>query len=332
MMRILIIQTASIGDVILATPLIEKLHRFYPQASIDFLTKRGNESLFFNHPLLNEVLIWDKKGGKYRNLLHLLKKVRATRYQLVINVQRFATTGLFTALSRAEQTVGFSKNPFSFLFTRRVKHVINSLQIHEVRRNLNLIEALTDDEFQTVKLYPSEGDDQHTAVYKEYPYVCIAPASLWFTKQYPEERWVEFLDFLPGEYRVYLLGAKGDNALCERLINKTRHTAVVNLAGKLSLLQTASLMRDAVMNYVNDSAPLHLASSQNAPVTAIFCSTVLDFGFGPLSDQAKVVETEVELDCRPCGLHGHRACPKGHFKCAYTIEVDQLIERLPEPK
>ena len=75
------------------------------------------------------------------------------------------------------------------------------------------------------------------------------------------------------------------------------------------------------MNYVNDSAPLHIASAMNAPVTAVFCSTVPSFGFGPLRENGRVVETPEDLDCRPCGLHGHRECPKGHFRCALGIEV-----------
>jgi heptosyltransferase-2 len=87
-------------------------------------------------------------------------------------------------------------------------------------------------------------------------------------------------------------------------------------------------MKDAKMNFVNDSAPLHFASSVNAPVTAIFCSTVTDFGFGPLSDDSAVVETALNLTCRPCGLHGYRECPEKHFKCAVTIDNSNLLNRL----
>jgi heptosyltransferase-2 len=59
----------------------------------------------------------------------------------------------------------------------------------------------------------------------------------------------------------------------------------------------------------------------NAPVTAFFCSTVPEFGFGPLSDDAKIIQIQEKLECRPCGLHGHAACPKGHFKCGSEISV-----------
>ncbi|MDH5608016.1 MAG: glycosyltransferase family 9 protein, partial [Cyclobacteriaceae bacterium] len=72
--RILIVQTAFIGDVVLATPLISKLHSHYPSAQIDFLLRKGNENLLAKDPRLHEVLIWDKKKAKYRELFRLLKQ------------------------------------------------------------------------------------------------------------------------------------------------------------------------------------------------------------------------------------------------------------------
>ena len=99
--QILIIQTAFIGDVILATGLLEKLHHQFPDADIDFLVRKGNESLMNGHPFVRETLVWDKKGGKYSNLFKLIGKIRATPYDLVVNVQRFANSGLITALSKA---------------------------------------------------------------------------------------------------------------------------------------------------------------------------------------------------------------------------------------
>jgi len=87
-------------------------------------------------------------------------------------------------------------------------------------------------------------------------------------------------------------------------------------------------MKDAVMNYVNDSAPMHFASAMNAPVTAVYCSTVPSFGYGPLSDERHIVEVKEALSCRPCGLHGYKACPLQHFKCAMDITDEQLLQTL----
>ena len=101
--------------------------------------------------------------------------------------------------------------------------------------------------------------------------------------------------------------------------------AVTALGTPLARMISPALMEGAVMNVVNDSAPLHIAGAVNAPVTAIFCSTVPAFGFGPLRANGRLVETTEKLDCRPCGLHGHRVCPKGHFRCAEGIEVRRVL-------
>jgi heptosyltransferase-2 len=323
MKKILIIQTASIGDVILATPIIENLHVRFPDAAIDILVKKGNETLFEKHPFLHRVSIWDKSGKKYKNLLTLLFRIRQQKYDLVVNVQRFFSTGFLTAFSRAKTTTGFKKNPLSFLFTHRIKHLFGEY-VHEIDRNLSLISRLVPQPQRSVRLYPSGDDVAFVSRYKTTLYITISPASLWFTKQFPKEQWIRFIQKLPSDLTVYFLGGKADKPLCDEIIQAAGHTCSVNLAGRLTFLQSASLMQQAQMNFVNDSAPMHLCSAVNAPITAIFCSTVPRFGFGPLSDNAHVVEYREELPCRPCGLHGFRQCPKQHFKCGNNIDINDL--------
>ena len=91
-MKFLIIQTAFIGDVILATPIIEKLNSFFSTAKIDFLLRKGNEGLLENHPKINKVLIWDKQKNKQKNLLRIMRTIRSEDYDYVINLQRFFST------------------------------------------------------------------------------------------------------------------------------------------------------------------------------------------------------------------------------------------------
>ena len=326
MQKILIIQTAFIGDVILATSLIEKLYAVYPEAQIDFVLRKGNEGLLENHPFIHKVWIWDKKKNKHRNFLKLLKQIRLEKYDAAINAQRFFSTGVLTAFSAAKIKIGFDKNPLSFLFTKKITHRIGTpaAYLHETDRNNMLIAEFTGDKVCRPQLYPSIEDFKRVEKYKTTNYICIAPTSVWFTKQFPGKRWVEFIQSLEKfDGAIYLLGGNADNKACEEIKNQT-NTRVVNLAGQLSLLQTAALMQGATMNYVNDSAPMHIASSMNAPVAAIYCSTVPYFGFGPLSDKSYVIETEKPLDCRPCGLHGFKACPKGHFHCANNINIQDL--------
>jgi heptosyltransferase-2 len=326
MQKILVIQTAFIGDAVLATGILEKLHITYPTAAIDFMVRKGNESLFTYHPFLNNVIVWDKTKSKYKHLFDLLKQIRATKYDVVVTVQRYAATGFLTAFSKATKTIGFDKNPLSFLFTTKVKHIVSNAQnpLHEIARNQMLINSIASGEAMKPKLYPTNIDEQNVAAYAIQPFICIAPASVWFTKQFPIHKWVELVnELLPT--KIYLLGAKNDVTMCNEIIAKGNHQNIENLSGKLSFLQSAALMERAHMNYVNDSAPMHFASAVDAPTTAVYCSTLPSFGFGPLSTIKFIVETSDQLDCKPCGLHGQASCPKQHFNCANTIQIKQLI-------
>ncbi len=311
MQRILIIQTAFLGDVILATPVVSELHRLYPDAKIDFLVKKGNESLLSNNPKLNQVYVFDKSKKKLRNMRSLWKQFRSNQYDLCVNLHRFGSSGIIAKKARAKELIGFDSASSARHYDRKVEHAIGNGK-HEVERNLSTISHLGANPLVRPELFPSDDDFRKVQSLRTDQYFCLAPASVWFTKQFPEDRWQEIIDQLDGT--IYLLGGPDDKALCNRIASSSSKDIVV-LAGELSLMQSTALMKDAKRNYVNDSGPLHLASSQNAPVTALFCSTVPSFGFGPLSEDSQILEVST-LECRPCGLHGHKSCPKGHFDCS----------------
>jgi heptosyltransferase-2 len=317
--RILIIQTAFLGDVILASPVWENLHTAFPNAQIDVVVKKGNESLLAGHPFIENLYIFDK-SQKVKNLWKLSKTLRANKYELILNLQRFASSGILTILAKGKESRGFEKNPLSLFFSKRFKHEMKP-NWHEVDRNLSLISDLVPAPSRRPQLYPSLDDLQAIQMHQDVPYYCLAPTSVWFTKQAPETIWLKLIkDLADNQQKIYLLGAASDQKYLDAMAKKAGSAEVVNLAGKLTLLQSAALMAGAQHNYVNDSGPLHLASATNAPVSAFFCSTIPEFGFGPLSDKASIIEVQ-GLDCRPCGLHGHKSCPKGHFRCGNELHI-----------
>lgn len=320
MKNILIIQTAFLGDVILATPVASELKRLFPEASIDFLVKKGNESLLQNNPNLRYVISFDKSKGKLRSMIHLIKQLRSQKYDLVINLHRFGSSGFITAYSKGKKKYGFKKNPFSFRYTKSFPHEIGNGQ-HEVERNLSIIREFGAVEKKRPELFPSKAQFEKVKEYSKGNYFCLAPASVWFTKQLPKDKWIQLLKQQSLFGHVFLLGGKEDVLLCQEIIDESGISNATNLAGKLSLLESAALLSKAKRNFVNDSGPLHLASAMNAPLTAFFCSTIPDFGFGPLSDDSEVKEINEKLYCRPCGIHGFKACPEGHFRCGKEIDI-----------
>ncbi len=319
MKRFLIIQTAFLGDVILATPVISELKRLYPSATIDVLVRKGNEGILLNHPSIRQVFTLDKQQGKWKEIRKLVRTFRVEKYDELINLQRFGSSGLISFLSGARIKVGFDKNPFSFCYQRKIKHEIGTGK-HEVERNLECIASHGAQNLVRPQVFPSETNRQKVQVYTKSSYFVLAPASVWFTKQLPESKWIELAKTLSQKGSVYLVGAPSDFALCERIQQQAQLAPESNLAGKLNLLDSCALFEQATRCYVNDSGPLHMASAVNAPVTAFFCSTIPAFGFGPLSDDSQILETSEKLTCRPCGLHGFKACPQGHFKCG-NIEL-----------
>jgi heptosyltransferase-2 len=323
--KILVIQTAFIGDVILSTSLITSLKVSNPAFEIDVLVRKGNESLLQNNPAINNIHIWDKSKNKFSSIFQTLKKIRKEKYDLIINLQRFASSGIMTVLGGAKETRGFSKNPLSKFFSKKYEHIIDIANpIHETRRNFSIIVDLCDGIIQRPALYPTNKDYEETKKWKSKDYICLAPASIWFTKQLPFQKWIELIQKYHTQYpshAIYILGGKSDIELGNKISATAKCDVLLSLCGQLNFMQSATLMKDARMNYVNDSGPLHICSAMNAAVTAFFCSTTPDFGFGPLSDYSTIIETKEYLDCKPCGLHGYKECPIGHFSCGNSIEI-----------
>ena len=208
----------------------------------------------------------------------------------------------------------------SFSYSRKINHSLDANK-HEVARNLECVKQYGITNFVRPSLYPSNLDFENVHVYANEKYFCLAPSSVWYTKMLPLAKWVELIKFLEKKGKVYLLGGPSDFPLCESIIEQSTSKNTTNFAGKFSFLESAALMKSAMRNFVNDSGPLHICSAMNAPVTAFFCSTITGFGFGPLSEDAKVIEVE-NLKCRPCGIHGHKVCPLGHFKCGFDIQLN----------
>ena len=317
--KYLIIQTAFIGDVILATPIIENLKKSNPENTIDFLLKKENTSVLKGNQKIRKVYTLDK-SNKLKSIYSLIKAFRKNRYDVIINLHRFASSGIVSTLSKGRETIGFNKNPFSLFYTKKIEHKIEA-GVHEIERNLKLIEELCP---ITIKRpFVEISNEVHVGLkkYQSRKYYCLAPASVWATKEAPVKIWQNLIIKLNEEnVPIYLIGGPDDFDKCQNIIDNSASSNLVNLCGKLSLIESAGLMQNAIRNFVNDSAPMHLASAVNAPVTAFYCSTSPAFGFGPLSDDSEIIEVK-NLECKPCGLHGHKACPKGHFKCGNELDL-----------
>ncbi len=332
--KILIIQTAFIGDVILATAFIEQVRRKYPNGLVYFLCRRGNEDLLKSNPNISEILIWDKKK-KWSSFFQLLIKVRKLKIDQLFILQRFFTMGLFSVLSGAKNIAGFSTNPLSWLFNKSLPHTIPFVYeerfLHEVERNSLLLDFPEGPVKSRPQLFFDDLNFEKVEKFKSKNFFICSPCSVWATKEWPMSYWEELIEnLIKGNSQVILLGGPDDKSILDELAEK--FDGVINLAGSFSLRDSACLMSYAKRVFVNDSGTLHLASAVNVPTTAFFLSTLPSFGYGPLSDDAQVLEVQTKLDCRPCGIHGKTACPEGHFKCGNLVTPELALETIEKDR
>jgi ADP-heptose:LPS heptosyltransferase len=337
---ILIIQTAFIGDTILASHFARAVKEKYPESQIHFFLRKGNESVIQGLSSIEKTWIWDKQGGKTKNLFKLVRELRKIKFDMVFNLHRHFNSGLVASLVKAPLKVGFKQNPLSVFYTHKVEHKIphhprenEKVLWHEVQRNLQLIKAIHPDyeivdnsKFYRPELPLAPKNFEKVAAFSEGEYFVIAPASVWFTKAWSEKKYRKLTQELAKMGKIYFIGAPSDKDLCDRIRKDIPNTE--NLCGGLNLLDSAALMQNAKRVFVNDSAPLHLASCVNAKTTAIFCSTVPAFGYTPLAEDSVVVDVGDSLNCRPCGLHGHEKCPLGHFKCSEDIAISAVLKTI----
>ena len=328
--KYLIVQTAFIGDVILATPLAEALHRLGP-CEVHFMAIPAARNLLENNPHVQKVLIYDKRG-KHRGLRGMAQQVRLLRrdrYHAAFVPHRSLRSALLVALARIPNRIGFNNSAGAFLFTRKV----NYLRKHEVDRNLDLLRPLGNKpRGLKPKVVWDAGDALHVhqmtkAVPADRSWIAFASGSVWATKRWPAERYGELAHRLIRDFgvSVFLIGGEMDRELCNR-IQAMAGEGCINTAGMLTLRQSAALLDRCEVLVSNDSAPVHLAVATRCKVIAIFGPTAPDFGFAPFGEGHEIVERK--LACRPCSIHGSHRCPIGTHACMMEIQVGEVLERV----
>jgi heptosyltransferase-2 len=334
--RILVVQTAFAGDVVLAIPLIQVLKRNYPSAKIDFLVIPRVADLLANHPAINDVIIFDKrnKDSGLGGLIRLSGDLRKKKYDIAFVPHRSIRSAVLVRLAGIKKRVGFDKSTGSFLFTD-VVHYQSS--IHEIKRNLSLLRVIDiePNSKEYPQLFPSHLDrNKVDLLLSEFEiqqldaFICVAPGSVWNTKRWLKERFIELIEKLTGiNYHVVFVGGREDSDLCEEIRSTVSSKQVFSAAGKLSLLQSAELIRRCRVLISNDSAPMHLAVSVGTPVVAIFGATDPKFGFAPYGANDIVVETK-GLPCRPCSIHGGKRCPIRTFDCMKLISANDVYDKV----
>ena len=338
--RILVVQTAFPGDVVLVLPLCQILRERLPGTAITAVTIPAAEGLLAGHPAIDRVIVYDKRGADagIRGLMRTAARIRAAGVDAALIPHRSLRSALLCRLAGIPVRIGFDRSAGRSLLTHTVPYVPTD---HETERNCALAAPFGVAPRDPVlpRLYPSAADRLAVDAFmrlsfgevpasRAHAFIAVAPGSVWNTKRWPEAGFVSLVrSLLADRWRVVLVGGPGDRSLCARIRAAAADPGLADASGRLSLLESAELISRCAAIVSNDSAPMHLAVATGTPVLAIVGPTLPSFGFAPLGPRDRVVET-TGLACRPCSIHGGTTCPTGTFDCMNRISAARVRDEL----
>ena len=318
--KFLVIRFSSIGDIVLTSPVVRCLKKQVEDAEVHFVVKQKHKCLVESSPYIDKIhsfsgnigeLIANLKEEEFDYLIDLHQNFRSNRIKSRLNIPSFTFEKL---------------NIRKFLL---VNFKINRLpEKHIVDRYL-----------KTVSVFDVENDKEGLDFFipeeeafkkEELPhlfqkgFVAFVIAGTYFTKKLPPEIVLEICTKI--DYPVILLGGKNEFETGEKILSQSKGN-ILNYAGKISLNQSASLVRDASVVLTNDTGLMHIAAAFKKKILSFWGNTVPEFGMTPYhpDPSSKIMEVKA-LKCRPCSKLGYQKCPKKHFKCMNELNVDEVVE------
>jgi heptosyltransferase-2 len=346
-MKILIIQTAFLGDLILTTSFFREVKQKYKDAEIHLIVNKGTEDILVGNQNITRVIPFDKAKVR-KSILYFftfIQNLRNENFDLCICPHFSHRSSLISFFSGAKERIGYKEAGFSFLHTKKISRPTRGK--HEVDKLFSLIYDLTK-EFTIEKkrpelFFPEDRVSRIKDLLKLHNlknnFIILAPSSVWETKRMPTERFKELFNLITHNtnYPIVLIGSSKDQILCENIIDRrlpdnakktlSNPERIFNLAGKTDLVELSYVISQAKAIVSNDSSPIHFASAHNIPTLMIYGATIPDFGYSTLADKQYIAEVK-DLPCRPCGIHGGKVCPEKHFKCMLFQDTDLIFKEL----
>lgn len=344
----LVFQTAFPGDLFLSIPLMKRIKDWDPDTRVVLACRPGLGEFFIKFGLADEVIAIDKKNPK--ESAEALKTLASQNWDVIFVPHESPRTALMMRKLKAKHKVAF-KNWWNWLVYD--KRVTKPQDLPDALRQLSLLtpidgrlaENFSSDEVIALKNLQTRTPEIVDYTQPQIPefasmqvaqhkggrnVIFMAPGSTWNTKRWTPNGYIELARMLIGKgFEIELVGSKAERDLCEDIKRAVLQNAkpgakIGNEAGNTSLADLVEKFREGVALITNDSGSMHAASAAGLPSVAIFGPTTLNLGFRPWQNQARVVQ--LDMDCRPCGKHGHDKCPLGHHNCMEKISAATVLK------
>jgi predicted lipopolysaccharide heptosyltransferase III len=316
--KILVINLAFIGDVLLATPVFRGLRTAYPQATIDMLVVPLTEPIAVGNPYVDRVFVYDKRGRHkhYGALYALIRQLRREHYDLSISMN-FAVRGVLLAwVSGIKRRVGYDRQHAAWFLTD-IANSSRGAHQHETENHLAVLKPLGIDRPDTSLAFCVQPADRESLARKVSfngrPAIAICPFGSYAKKSWSRPKYAQLLKIMADSYQCFLIGSGAERSGLEA-IAVASGTAVRVLGGELTLGELAAFLQQLQLLITVDTGPMHLANAVRTPVVALFGPTDPRI-WGPRGANDQVVRAAAQ--CSPCWGKGE--CPEQ--RCMDQIEI-----------
>lgn len=325
MVKFLIIRFSSIGDIVLTSPVIRCLKQQVEDAEIHFLTKPTFASLMKYNPHVDKLLVLKPK------LLDTIEEIKQEQYDYIIDLHKNLRTFI---IKNKVSLLSFSFPKLNIQKWLLVNLKINKMpDVHIVDRYFKAVELFdVKNDGRGLELFIPENEEVHInnlPTFLHNGYVAIVVGAKHFTKQIPVKLLVKIivLNKLP----VILLGDKEDKEKANQIIVESDFKEIYNACGNYSILQSASLVKQAKVVLTPDTGLMHIAAAFNKKIVSVWGNTVPEFGMYPYlkNDLYSIFEVK-DLPCRPCSKLGFEKCPKKHFNCMMKQDVVSIAKQIKD--
>lgn len=331
-MRILLIRTSALGDVVHCLPVLSALRRELPEAVLGWIVEGAMEPVLQGHPDLDELIVVRLRAWRHRltarrtrrELRELRHRLRAFRPDVVLDLMGNHKAGALAWLSGCRRRIGLERRarrePSSALW---INESVPPRGDHAVDRAMSLLPALglrqARVDFQGEKLFrePSAEADRLTAGGGEY--VLLSPGAGWHNKRYPARSWAAAASQLAesSSLEVWVTCGPGEEDLAQEVVSHAR--GEVRWIGLTDLPTLAWLLRRARLFLGGDTGPLHLAHALGTPVLSVMGPTDPE-RHGPYGAPDRALA--LSLPCSHCYRRMNQ--PKG---CMLALPPRQVVAR-----
>ncbi len=331
--HILLLNTTAMGDTLFCTPAIRAVRETFPEAKIISLVSPKAREVLLNNPNIDRFIDYIGRVNLpfFFRLPGVIKGLRKERVDLSIVLDsNDPEAGPFSYLSGAPVRIGWHESRLSFLFTIPVKKRIEGMHIVDIK--LRALESIgvkavgrkpeiflsEEEETKADRILRDEGLSREAIV-------GIHPFGAKRYKWWPEEYVVSSCNLLLEKYgyRTIIFGGNKERAFAEKMSGKISGKPL-SAAGKLSIRESAALIKRCSFFVTTDSGPMHLAQAVGIPTIAIFGSTDPSSA-GPTGEKNIVLRKKI--DCSPCKVYD---CP--HVSCMKAIGVEDVVDAIEEMK